>query len=275
MKPWSTTWCRRLSISAWLMLCATAPASAQSPCDPSKPIEVDPWDRYHERDGDRCEGVYGQQPVSGDILGDIASFTRGKPQYQLDAKPLIVEWPSEVGGPVHLRAVALRDDLLYQMDAVRSADASPFEWPSDILVYRKIEPAELGMRAWVVATLLGQPRPLHVPVNVRQDGPAPAAERYWLVVVPGAALRKLEIAIDRLSADDGAAVAPAEGAEQKLREVMPYASLQRTYYAAQRAVRFALPVLPEPGNYRLRLHAERDGDGESDTESFWFAHVVP
>jgi hypothetical protein len=272
MKQRSTEWCQRLSISAWLLLCISAAASAQSPCDPSKPIEINPWDRYHEREGDRCEGVYGVQPVSGDILGEIASFTLGKLQYQLDPRPLVVEWPSGVGGPVHLRAVALREDLLYQMDAVRSADTSSFEWPSDILVYRKIEPAELGVRAWVDATLLDQTRPLHVPVSVRQNGPAPDASRYWLVVVPGAALRKLEVAIDRLSAADAGASAPPA---QKLQEVMPYESLQRTYYAAKRAVRFALPVLPEPGNYRLRLHAERDGDGESDIESFWFAHVVP
>jgi hypothetical protein len=61
----------------------------------------------------------------------------------------------------------------------------------------------------------------------------------------------------------------------KLEQVMPYRSLGQGYYAARRAVRIALPVLAEAGRYRLRLRAERDRDGELDTESFWFVHVVP
>jgi hypothetical protein len=250
-------------------------ALAQDICDPSKPVASDPWDRYHERNSNRCEGVYGEQPVSGDIIGDIASFTLGKPLYELKTTPLTLEWPTEVEGPVHLRAVALREDLLYQMDAVGSAGASSFEWPTDLLVHRSIEPDELGVRAWVVETLLQHPRALHLPLSVRQGALVPEAQRYWLVIMPGAPLRKLEVGLDLLNtADEVSAEQPGE-AEMKLEEVTPYRSLGQGYYAARRAVRIALPVLAQPGNYRLRVRAERDSDGELDTESFWFAHVVP
>jgi hypothetical protein len=61
----------------------------------------------------------------------------------------------------------------------------------------------------------------------------------------------------------------------QLEEVKSYTNLGPTFYAARRAVQIALPVLAKPGNYRLRLRAERDSDGELDTESFWFMHVVP
>jgi hypothetical protein len=73
------------------LLMAASAALAQTICDPSKPIASDPWDRYHERYSHRCEGVYGQQPVSGDIIGEIASFTFGKPAYKLDLTPLMLE----------------------------------------------------------------------------------------------------------------------------------------------------------------------------------------
>ena len=266
---------RHLCIIMCSLAAGTTAALAQSICDPSKPIASDPWDRYHERDGNRCEGVYGQQPVSGDIIGEIASFTLGKLFYELEAKPLTLEWPTGVEGPVHLRAVALDEDLLYQMDALPPAGAFSFEWPSDLLVHREIEPHDLGVRAWVVETLLEHPRPLHLPLSVRQGALVPEPERYWLVVLPGAPLRKLEVGLDLLSTAAEVSAGQPDEAEVQLEEIKPYNSLGQSYYAARRAVRIALPVLSQPGNYRLRLRAERDSDGELDTESFWFLHVAP
>ena len=266
---------RHLCFIACSLAAGSTASLAQGICDPSKPIASEPWDRYQERAGNRCEGVYGEQPVSGDIIGEIASFTLGKPLYELKATPLTLEWPTGVEGPVHLRAVALREDLLYQMDALGPADTSSFEWPSDLLVHRSIEPDELGVRAWVVDTLLARPRPLHLPLSVRQGALVPEAQRYWLVVVPGAPLAKLEVGLDLLSTADEANSEQPEEAAVKLEQVMPYRSLGQGYYAARRAVRIALPVLAQAGRYRLRLRAERDRDGELDTESFWFVHVVP
>jgi len=263
----------RLGIVVCLLTAAGAAPAAQAVCDPSRPIERSPWDRYHERDGNRCEGVYGEQPVSGDIIGEIASFTRGAPRYELDATPLTVRWPEAVEGPVLLRAVALREDLLYQMDAAPPSGTSSFAWPSDLLVHRKIEPHELGVRAWAVQPLLGRPREVHLPLTVHQGDLVPGAERYVVVVLPGAALRKLEAALDRVIAADEV-VGEAGEAAQTLKELRPYRDLGRGYYAASTPFRFALPVLAEAGSYRLRLRAERE-DGEPDTESFWFVHAAP
>ena len=260
----------RLGIVVCLLTVLGDARPVQAICDPSRPIERSPWDRYHERGGNRCEGVYGEQPVSGDIIGEIASFTRGAPRYELEATPLTVSWPETVEGPVLLRAVALREDLRYQMDAVPPAGTSSFVWPSDLLVHRKIEPHELGIRAWAVQPLLGRPRPVHLPLTVHQGDRMPGAERYVVVVLPGAALRKLEAAVDRVIVADG----EAGEAAQTLEVLTPYRDLGRGYYAANTPFRFALPVLAEAGSYRLRLRAERE-DGEPDTESFWFAHVAP
>ena len=120
----------RLGIVVCLLTVLGDARPVQAICDPSRPIERSPWDRYHERGGNRCEGVYGEQPVSGDIIGEIASFTRGAPRYELEATPLTVSWPETVEGPVLLRAVALREDLLYQMDAVPPAGTAPRFWCS-------------------------------------------------------------------------------------------------------------------------------------------------
>ena len=275
MKKSLIEFARHLCLITCSLAAGSAAALAQDICDPSKPTASHPWDRYQERASNRCEGVYGEQPVSGDIIGEIASFTLGKPLYELKATPLTLEWPTEVEGPVHLRAVALREDLLYQMDAVGSAGASSFEWPTDLLLHRSIEPEELGVRAWVVETLLERPRPLHLPLTVRQGALSPEAQRYWLVVVPGAPLRKLEVALDLVNTANEAAAEDSGEAEAKLEEIKSYRSLGQGYYAAKRAVRIALPALAEAGNYRLRLRAERDGDGELDTESFWFLHAAP
>jgi hypothetical protein len=266
---------RHLCIIACSLAVASTAGLAQGVCDPSKPTANNPWERYQQRDSSRCEGVYGQQPVSGDIIGEIASFTLGKPLYQLDPKPLTLEWPAGVEGPVHLRAVALEEDIFYQMDAVPPVGTSSFDWPSDLLVHRGIEPHELGVRAWVIESLLEHPRDLHLPLSVRQGALVPEAQRHWLVVVPGAPLRKLEVGLDRLSTTDEAAGEHPGEADVQLEEVKSYGSLGQSYYAARRAVQIALPVLAKPGNYRLRLRAERDSDGELDTESFWFMHVAP
>jgi hypothetical protein len=92
------------------------------------------------------------------------------------------------------------------------------------------------------------------------------------VVVPGAALRKLEVALDRVIVADGTAT-PGDAPEM-LEELKPYRDLGRGHYAANSAFAFALPVLSQVGTYRLRLRAERE-DGEPDTESFWFMHAAP
>jgi len=269
---------RSLCIIICSLVAGGTPSLAQSICDPSKPIATDPWDSYRQRTAYRCEGVYRDQPISGDIIGQIASLTVGKPSYQLDPTPLRLEWPSAVEGRVYLRAIALREDLRYQMDAAPPAGASSFVWPTGILLDRKIEPEQLGIRAWVVETLLGRPRPLHLPLRVRQGDLAGEAERgaeqYWLVVVPGAVLRKLEFAIDRLRATDAAAGEQSDAITEELAEIAPYRDVNRQPYPAKRAVRFPLPALAEPGNYLLRLRAERE-DGAPDTDSLWFAHVVP
>jgi hypothetical protein len=272
---------RSLCVVWCLLVLGSAAPLAEAICDPSKPVASEPWDRYHERGGNRCEGVYGEQPVSGDIIGEIASFTRGPPRYALDPTPLILAWPDTVEGPVRLRAVALREDLLYQMDAVQPPGTFAFAWPSEVLMHRKIGPEELGVRAWVARPLLGRERPLHLPLTVRQGGPPSgadadtgiAAERYVMVVVPGAALRKLEVALDRVVETDEVATPPGE-ARETLEELKPYSDLGRGHYAANSAFAFALPVLSQVGTYRLRLRAERE-DGEPDTESFWFMHAAP
>jgi hypothetical protein len=273
--------CRPLCVVWCVLVLGSAAPLAEAICDPSKPVASDPWDRYHERGGNRCEGVYGEQPVSGDIVGEIASFTLGPPRYELEPTPLTLAWPDAAEGPVRLRAVALREDLLYQMDAVQPPGTFAFAWPSEVLVHRKIGPQELGVRAWVVRPLLGRVRPLHLPLTVRQGDaasgaetdPGGGAERYVMVVVPGAALRKLEVALDRVIGTDEVATAPGE-AREALEELKPYSDLGRGHYAANTAFPFALPVLSQVGTYRLRLRAERE-DGEPDTESFWFMHAVP
>ena len=232
-------------------------AAAQTFCDPSRPIVEDRSDGYRDR-GDRCEGVYARQDVSGGFL-QIASFTSGEVTYGQDDGALTLAWPAQASDQtVRLRAVSLRRNLHYQMDTRRPSGATSFEWPTDVLVQRRLRPDELGLRAWTDFVWGRGAKELHLPLAVdRKPGQAPAIP-YHLIVMPELSLGGLTASLERLEDDDFATVI----AEADLGD----------FYPAKEAVTIELPRPDEPGVYRLRLIATPEGRGPPVSTFVWFQH---
>jgi hypothetical protein len=243
---------------ALLWVLAAWPATAQTFCDPSKPIVEDRSDGYRDR-GDRCEGVYARQEVSGGFL-QIASFTSGEVAYGLDDGALTLAWPAQASDQaVRLRAVSLRRNLHYQMDTRRPSGATSFEWPTDVLVQRRLRPGEIGLRAWTDFAWGRGAKELHLPLAIDRDtGQAPAT-LYHLIVMPELSLGGLTASLERLEDDDGFATVIAE------------ADLG-DFYPAKEAITVELPLPDQPGVYRLRLIATPEGRGPPVSTFVWFQH---
>jgi len=244
---------------AWAF--AGPPANAQTFCDPDKPIVEDRSDGYRNR-GDRCEGVYAQQQVSGGFL-EIASFTLGAVEYSLGEGALTLAWPAQAADqPVQIRAVSLRRNLHYQMDTRRQSGAASFEWPTDVLVQRRLPPDELGIRAWTELAWGRGAKELHLPLGVHQEATQAPASLYHLVVMPELSLGGLAASLERLEDDD------------ELATVISDADLG-SFYPAKEAITVELPLPDEPGIYRLRLMAMPEDGGLQVSTFVWFQHPGP
>jgi hypothetical protein len=241
---------------AWAL--TGAPATAQTFCDPDKPIVEDRSDGYRDR-GDRCEGVYAQQQVSGGFL-EIASFTAGEVKYGLGDGALTLAWPAQASDqPVQIRAVSLRRNLHYQMDTRRPSGATTFEWPTDLLVQRRLRPDEVGLRAWTDFAWGRGAKELHLPLTVHQKAAPDPAGPYHLIVMPELSLGGLTGSLERLEDDDDFATVIAD------------ADLG-SFYPAKEAITVELPRPDEPGIYRLRLIAMPEGSGPPVSTFVWFQH---
>ena len=244
--------------AALLGALAGAPASAQTFCDPSKPIVDHRSDGYRER-GDRCEGVYVRQEVSGGFL-DIVSFSLGEVTYRLDGDALRLAWPAKPADQaVQIRAVSLRRNLHYQMDTRRPAGSTSYVWPTDLLLQLGLRPGELGVRAWTDLAWGRGAKELHLPLGVHQGEPEDGASPYNLVVMPELSLGSLRASLERLEDED------------RLTTVFPEVDLGG-FYPAKEAITLEIPVPEEPGIYRLRLIATADGGGPPVSTFVWFQH---
>ena len=249
----------RTSIAVLLIVSGTSTYS-QGICDPTKPI-VNDGDRYRLRDnGDRCEGIYGEQPVGGDVIRDIVSFTRGELRYEIDAeKPLTIEWSVSPDQPLRLRAESVKEDLLYQMDTQRAPEPRIYDWPISLLVQHRIKPADLALRGWIPRSIGGRSRSLHLPLSVRQGDIVPRLDAYVVGVVPEVNLIELKVVVEQLG-DDGR---PTDRVWER--------TYSKTFPNFQ-AIRFGLPPPSEPGIYLLRVIGKAT-DNHQGTELFWFQHV--
>jgi len=246
--------------TALALLPAAAGPLAAPACDASK-IVLDRPDGYRER-GERCEGVYAQLPVSGDLLA-VVSFTRGPAAFDLRQGPIRLEWPAQAApSGLRIRAVSLRRGLHYQMDTALPPGSTSFTWPTDILVMQQLQAGEIGVRAWADEGSCGRrDLPLHVPLRFRQGDAAAVAERPELLIVPGFDLRRLEAVLERVDAE-GRATALGSPAD-----------LGRTSYPAGHPLVIRPPLPPEPGTYRIRLGLERRSDGLRFTDLVCFHHA--
>jgi hypothetical protein len=211
---------------------------------------------YRQR-GDRCEGIYVQQIAGAPLT--IASWTQSFSDYDLASRqPLILQWDKASGaGTVRLRANSLRRRLHYRMDAIASAGAGSFSWPSDILLALGIASHDIGVTATTRLKVGDVERDVHLPLRIAQGKPNQGST-YRLVVLPGGELSEIFVS---LSLESGGRTTVVRNAEP----------LRHGYYPAERPIEVLIPGVSARGFYRLEIGASTLSGGAA-TADFWFYH---
>lgn len=219
-----------------------SPGEEPTFCDPLlTPILDNPYG-YRPR-GDRCEGIYVQNVASVALL--VGSFTESAIDYELGAgKPLLVGWRNLPGNtsPVRLRAQGVKRRLYYRMDTLRPADATSYEWPSNLLNALNVRKQDIGI-VGVTSHLVGQTdRDIYLPLSVTQQDVSARSAPYEMVLFPGLELNEIFISLARLG----------ENGEPET-YIQYEEPLGYGYYPAQQPVILHIPELAGTGIYRLEI----------------------
>lgn len=230
-----------------------AAAQADSHCDPSLPVSIANPLGYRLR-GDRCEGVFVQE-VSATQLA-VVSFGRLALEVSPDVDDaLTLEW-GPASGEVRLRAYALKPRTYYRMDAHRPAGSRSYRWPTDVVAALDLAAEDIGVVALTTAVVGSRMRDVHMPVLAGR--PAGQPNTYDLLLMPGAELREVFVAVSAVGAD---------GAPEPTRP-MP---LNYGYYPAGRSIRVPVGPLAAPGIYFVEIGATLRAGGAVSHE-LWFVH---
>jgi hypothetical protein len=207
--------------------------------------------------GDRCEGVY-IKDLSASLR--LVSFISEFGDFDPSASPLRLEWKATPSaGEIHLRANALRPRLYYEMDSIRPAGSSSYEWETSLLAAFGITRSELGIVAWTSQRIADHDRQVYLPLIVNRS----KSEKKMVarvVVESGVELRELYVSLSLLNTDGSRRAV--------LRKDQP---LKTGYYPAEESIEISLPELKESGTYLLELGAEFQGGGVS-SETAWFRY---
>lgn len=255
---------------AWLVLALTTsvlPAllraqdtTVSSPCEPGLVKATNDPLAYGLR-GERCEGVYVREVAGTGGFSVVAFLTSNQPTAIEAGKALGIEWPGGLDTPVFLRAVSLRRNLYYRMDARRPARSTRFDWPTDVLSQLKLNIEELGIVAWTEIRMGENVQDVYVPIRLAGAAPGGQAS-YVLQVITGSDLKDLFVRL---------ATADASGREQQV--IIRDESLKRGFYPAERAIPIPIPLtmLSERGLYRLQLNALLS-TGRPSSRILYFQH---
>ena len=238
------------------------PGGGDNPCDSRLvPQKGDPL--AYGRRGERCEGLYVLE-VAGSADLSLVTFSAATPAFTLNENDrLHLNWPKVPGNfPTRLRAVSLRRQVYYRMDAVRPGGTDSFEWPADVLVKLNLRSTELGLVGWVQQTLGEKQIDVYVPLRAGPAG-APSKGHYVVQVVAGAELAEVYLTLAALGQD---------GRDEKY--IKRDEPLSYGFYPADRPISVALSGLTAAGLYRVRLGAVLKTGGSAN-KSFVFYHPGP
>ena len=152
------------------VLVTTAHSQQEQKCDALVPAQGQIEYRWREN---RCEGFYRSNVSSGDL--ELVSLLIGKltvgiaKNAQLEIVAPTIQ--RSLGGPIHVRAVAIPPRTYYRMDAVLNP-GTPLSWPvGDVLAPSQLSLDRIGVFGWVD----GSPERVFVPVRVVPAGQAMGA----------------------------------------------------------------------------------------------------
>lgn len=246
-----------LVLATVLPLAAGAPP-AEDLCDPELERDSDSEMAYRAR-GDRCEGLYRLSVNSDDLV--VKSWTTWYENFDPAAdRPLELSWstPSDVSGPVYVRATSLEPRTFFRMDTRRSTAETSWPWPTQLLARLRLGRGDLGVLSWAPLPA-GEDGRVYLPLSVRQGGEAEPFE-YRVALVPGQRLTEVSWAV--LPVLDGGAVDRAAGSLEPL---------GFGYYPAGMPTVFTVPWPARRGLHVLVLHAQTRSGGEARRE-LWFYH---
>jgi hypothetical protein len=206
--------------------------------------------------GDRCEGVY-IKDLSASLR--VVSFTTDFDDFGTDVSLLRLQWTGSSLEEVHLRATALRPRLYYEMDSVRPAGSSSYDWQTNLLTALSIRRAELGVVAWTSQRIGGYDRQIYLPLSVNHPNRSKNTKP-GVIVLSGVELRELYVSLSLLNADGSRRAV--------LRKEEP---VKAGYYPPDEGIEIPLPQVKESGLYLLELGAEFQGGGVS-SETLWFRY---
>lgn len=228
-------------------------------CDPELERESDSPMAYGPRE-DRCEGLYRLKVNSDKLL--VRSWTAWFEDFDpTDPRPLELGWsvPPGAGGPVLVRAYALKPRTFYRMDTRLPAAEAPWAWSTRLLGQLRLGRSELGILGWTELESAGEEGRVYLPLTVRQSAAAEAAG-YRVALVPGE--RLVELSWRVLPVLDGGGADRAAAAPQPL---------GFGYYPAGIPTVFDVPAPGAAGLYVLALQAELRTGGTA-TRELWFYH---
>ena len=147
------------------LVVTTAHSQQAQKCDALVPAQGQIEYRWREN---RCEGFYRSNVSSGDLelvsllVGRLTGDIAKNAQLEIVAPNI----QRSLGGPIHVRAVAIPPRTYYRMDAVLNP-GTPLSWPvGDVLAPSQLSVDRIGVFGWVDAS----PERVFVPLRVVQSG---------------------------------------------------------------------------------------------------------
>jgi hypothetical protein len=202
--------------------------------------------------GERCEGLYVLQ-VAGSGGLSVTGFTEVAVALDIPREePLVLNWSSPEPLPARLRAVSLRRQLYYRMDATTLPTERTFRWPTDVLGSLALTGQELAVAGWIDLPLRDRVEQVYIPLRWGPNRTGHSAGHYEVIVVPGTELEEVFVTLTTVDGEPGAFLMRNE-------------PLGYVFYPEQRPIRVKLPRLHQAGVYHLRITALHRRGGSSST----------
>jgi hypothetical protein len=239
-------------------------AGAEIRCDPDLLALANKDVLSYQDRGDRCEGVYARN-VAGSANVVLASLTSTFPDFSPHLVSVLhLSWlPPQSVGTVNLRASSLKYKLFYQMDTSQPGSTPRFDWSLALLKDVDVLRNELGLLAWTATLAGGINRTVYLPVAV-EPSKSTADPTYSAaieaVLVPSIEMDELDYWVSKY---------PASGTPVRVIDRSPVGN---GFYPAERALKLALNVNPEPAFYSVNVVGKNAASGASVGTAFWFYH---
>jgi hypothetical protein len=232
--------------------------AAVAPAQPRCPVRVDSaalgtygYGRRHAL----CEGILAK-PAGGDVIrviGLTAAVEDFDPRLGSDLR---LTWSPLAGDSVWLKAVGIRPQLFYQMDATVVGTATEFRWPIGVLLGLAVRRRDVAIRGWTLQSFGGMRDTVFIPITVSQTKPrVDSVAQYLLTVIPTQRLAHLRWGINLL-----------DSTGRSVRMIRPMTAVPGTDFFEGSAVHIPIASPASSGLYRIQLAGDLRPDAGATTK---------